>query len=139
LFNIYVSAGQVDIAFCMASVLSFLKKATAEEEAYVNQYRRPDFTMARQRLSEDTLRRHVFHPDQDLYLTGILGLIAPAVAAWRVNDLPASINPQENVDISVDPSLFARMAKYVRDVLNVPKPDVYMRPNDPGDLELHNF
>lgn len=139
LFNIYVSAGQVDKAFCMASVLSFLKKATAEEEAYVNQYRRPDFTMARQRLSEDTLRRHVFHPDQDLYLTGILGLIAPAVAAWRVNDLPASINPQENVDISVDPSLFARMAKYVRDVLNVPKPDVYMRPNDPGDLELHNF
>ena len=51
-----------------------------------------DFVMARQRLSEDSLRRHVFHPDQDLYLTGILGLIAPAVAAWRAVDLPGTIN-----------------------------------------------
>jgi hypothetical protein len=94
--------------------------------------------MARQRLSEDTLRRHVFHPDQDLYLTGILGLIAPAVAAWRAVDLPGTLNAKECIDISTDPSLFSRIAKYVKDVLNVSQPDVYLRPNDPGDLTLMN-
>ncbi len=138
LFNIYTRANAVDKAYCLASVLAFLKKATPEEEAYVAEHKRGDFVMARQRLSEETLRRHVFHPDQDLYLTGILGLIAPAVAAWRAVDLPGTLNPTEVIDVSIDPSLFSRMAKYVKDVLNVSQPDVYLRPNDPGDLTLMN-
>ena len=139
LFNIYFNANQVDKAYCVASVLSFLKKATPQEEAYVQEHKKADFVMARQRLSEDTLRRNVFHPDQDLYLTGILGLIAPAVAAWRAVDLPATLNPNEVIDVSIDPSLFSRMAKYIKDVLNVAQPDVYLRPNDPGDLTLMNI
>ena len=139
LFNIYFNAGQTDKAYCLASVLSFLKKATSQEESYVQEHRKDDFVMARQRLSEDTLRRHVFHPDQDLYLTGILGLIAPAVAAWRAVDLPGTLNPSEVIDVSIDPSLFSRMAKYTKDVLNVSQPDVYLRPNDPGDLTLMNI
>ncbi|MBP7288872.1 MAG: tetratricopeptide repeat protein [Nannocystaceae bacterium] len=139
LFNIYVSANETDKAYCVATVLSFLKKATDQEQAWVDRYKRGDFVMARQRLSEDTLRRHVFHPDQDLYLTGILGLIAPAVAAWRAVPLPVTLSPNERIDIQTDPSLFSRMSKYVKDVLNVSTPDVYLRPNDPGDLTLMNI
>jgi len=139
LFTIYSNAGQVDKGFCVASVLNFLKKATPEEEAFFDRYRRSDFQMARQRMSEDTLRRHVFHPDQDLYLTGILGLIGPAVAAWRAVELPGSLNSTERIDVSVDPSLFSRMTKYVKDVLNVAQPDVFLRPNDMGDLSLMNI
>jgi tetratricopeptide (TPR) repeat protein len=139
LFNIYNKAQQIDKGYCVASVLNFLKKATPEEEAYFEKYRRGDFQMARQRLSEDTLRRHVFHPDQDLYLTGILGLIAPAVAAWRAVELPASLNANKRIDVSTDPALFSRMTKYVKDVLNVAQPDVYLRPEDMGDLTLMNI
>ena len=95
--------------------------------------------MARQRLSEDTLRRHVFHPDQDLYLTGILGLIAPAVAAWRAVELPGSLNAKDRIDVSVDPSLFSRMTKYVKDVLNVSQPRRVPAPQRHGrsDLDEH--
>ncbi|MBC8070019.1 MAG: tetratricopeptide repeat protein, partial [Deltaproteobacteria bacterium] len=139
LFNIYFAASQTDKAYCVASVLNFLKKANDNELQFVNRFQRPDFVMARQRLSEDTLRRHVFHPDQDLYLTGILGLIARAVASWRAVPLPGTLNPSERIDVSIDPSLFSRMAKYVKDVLNVTAPDVYLRPNDPGDLTLMNI
>jgi golgin subfamily B member 1 len=139
LFNIYNKAQHIDKAFCVASVLNFLKKATPEEEAYFEQYRRGDFQMARQRLSEETLRRHVFHPDQDLYLTGILGLLAPAVAAWRAVELPASLNANKRIDVATDPALFSRMTKYVKDVLNVAQPDVYLRPEDVGDLTLMNI
>lgn len=139
LFSIYTKAQQVDKAYCVAAVLNFLKKASPEEEAYFEQHRRGDFQMARQRMSEDTLRRHVFHPDQDLYLTGILGLIAPAVAAWRAVELPGSLNDKDRIDVSVDPSLFSRMTKYVKDVLNVSQPDVFLRPNDMGDLTLMNI
>ena len=138
LFNIYVSAGQIDKAYCVAMVLNFLKKANAQEEAFFQKHHRQDLVQARQRLGEDVLRRHVFHPDEDIYLTGILGLVAPAIAAWQARDLPPTIKKKERIDITTDPSLFSRYAKYVKDVLNLPQPDVYMRPKEPGDLTILN-
>ncbi len=139
LYNIYTSAGHVDKAYCVAMVLSFLKKASPEQAEFFQRHHRTDFVQARQRLSEDTLRKHVFHPDEDLYLTGILGLVAPALAAWRAADLPPTIKPKERVDIQTDPTLFSRLAKYVKDVLNLPPPDVFLRPGDSGDLSLLNI
>ena len=138
LFNIYTSAGQVDKAYCVSMVLTFLKKATDKEAAFFEKHHRGDLVQARQRLSEDTLRKHVFHPDEDIYLTGILGLVAPALAAWQARDLPSTIKAKERVDITTDPSLFSRLAKYVKDVVNLPPPDVYLRPNEPGDLTILN-
>jgi len=139
LFKIYVNSGQTDKAFCVSQVLNFLKKANAEEAGLFERHRPQGFQRARQRLSEETLRRHVFHPDQDRYLTGILGLVAPALAAWRAAELPPSIKVNERVDISIDPAMFSQMAKYIRDVLNVMQPDVYLRPKDPGDITLMNI
>ncbi len=139
LFNLYAKAKRADAALCLAAGLSFLQRASPEEEAYLERHRPGDFPMARQRLSEDTLRRHVVHPDQDPYLTSIMGLIAPAVAAWRAVPLPGSLNAKERIDVSIDPSLFSRMTKYVKDVLNVVQPDVFLRPNDLGDLVLMNI
>ena len=138
LFNIYVNAGQIDKAYCVAMVLNFLKKATPEEETFFRKYHRDDLVQARQRLGEEVLRRHVFHPDEDIYLTGILGLVAPAIAAWQARNLPPTIKKKERVDITTDPSLFSRFAKYVKDVVNLPQPDVYLRPKEPGDLTILN-
>jgi len=139
LYNIYRNSSQVDKAFCVASVLVFLKKASDEQNALFNEYKRQEFQQARQRLSEETLRKHVFHPDQDRYLTGILGLVAPAIAAWRAGELPSSIKAKERVDIAADPSLFSRIAKYVKEVLNVAQPDAYLRPNEQGELAILNI
>ncbi|RMG99750.1 MAG: tetratricopeptide repeat protein [Deltaproteobacteria bacterium] len=138
LFNIYQSAGQIDKAYCVAMVLNFLKKATPQEEAFFQQYHRQELVQARQRLGEEVLRRHVFHPDEDIYLTGILGLVAPAIAAWQARDLPPTIKKKERIDITADPSFFSRYAKYVKDVVNLPQPDVYLRPKEPGDLTILN-
>lgn len=138
LFDSYSGAQQVDPARCVASVLEFLEKATPEEEAYLEQHREDGLRMARRRLSEEALRKHVAHPDLDPYLTGVMGLIAPAIAAWRVVDLPATLDVRERIDIEVDPSLLSRMAKYVKDVLGVVQPDVFLRLDDEGDLALLN-
>ncbi|MCA9704416.1 MAG: hypothetical protein KDK70_01055 [Myxococcales bacterium] len=146
LHELHRRAGRVDAAWCVAAVLVFLEQATPEEEAYYQQHCWPDlrpnfppnFPLATQRVSDVTLQ-HVFHPDQDLYVTGIMGLIAPAVAMWRAVELPGSLGARDRIDVSVDPSLLSRITKYVKDVLNVSQPDVYLRPDDPGDLTLMNI
>ncbi|MCA9698689.1 MAG: tetratricopeptide repeat protein, partial [Myxococcales bacterium] len=138
LYNIYTTSRQVDKAWCLAQALVFLKKATDEQQAFYDRYRQEGFVRARQRLSETTMRKHVFHPDQDAYLTGILGLVAQPLAAWRAKELPPTIKADSRTDITLDPSPFAQVAKYVKDVLNVSPPDCYLRPNEPGDITVLN-
>ena len=138
LFNIYMRSKQIDKAYCVARTLAFLKQATEPEQALYEKYVTPDFRQARQRLSEETLRRHVFTKDEDPFLTGILGSVAPAVAAWKLKSLPPAYREEDRIDISIDKQPISQMANYVCNVLNVGRPDVFLRPNDPGDVQMIN-
>jgi hypothetical protein len=125
-FSHYRRQDQLDAAFCVARALVFLEQANADEVQLHEKFHRPEFRQARQRLGEDVLRRHVFHPDEDLGLTGVFGLVAPSVAAGRAGLLPPYLRSRERIDIATDRTPVARMAKYVRDVLNVGQPDLYL-------------
>ncbi len=138
LFGLYEEAGWTDAAFCVASALAFLRKATPAQLAFVEELRRPDLPRARQPLCEDTLRQHVAHPDQDLTLTCILGSIAPAVAVWRSVEPPAPLRPQDRSRVWTYPTPLTRSLEYVQWVLGVLPPDVFVRPQDQGDLCLMN-
>ena len=138
LYNIYKSSNQVDKAWCVSQALAFLKKASDEQTELYNKHKPEGFVRARQRLSEVAMRKSVFHPDQDAYLTAILGLVAQPLAAWRAKELPPTIKGDSRIDITLDPQPFAQIAKYIKDVLNVSAPDVYLRPNEPGDIAVLN-
>ena len=138
LYNIYQVSNQRDKAWCMAQALVVLKKANDEQQQLYQRHHQDGLVRARQRLSETTMRKHVFHPDQDPYLTGILGLVAQPLAAWRAKELPPNIKSESRTDISIDPSAFAQLAKYTKEVLNVSAPDVYLRPSEPGDIGVIN-
>ena len=139
LFELYDEAGMVDEAWCVASVLSFMKKTTPRELSCVQRYRTPGLVRAKSSLSEQVLRRHVTHPHENLLVTCIMGLIAPAVAGWRAVELPGTLRFEDRIDPLNDPSLLSRITKYVRGVLDLTAPELWVRPEDRGDCVLMNI
>lgn len=136
LFEIYLGRRELDKAFCVARTLVFVKQANAQETALFNRYPQPEFRRIRQRLSEDVLRRCVFHPDEDAGVAAVLGLVAPVLAGWRPKLLPYPLRPSDRVDPDDDPSLVSQMLVYVTSVLGFPQPDLYFRPDEPGDVTV---
>lgn len=138
LFEIYVARRELDKAFCVARTLVFVKQANAQETTFYNRYPQPEFRKIRQRLAEDVLRRCVFHPDEEQGVAAVLGLVAPVLAGWRPKTLPYPLRPSDRVDPDDSPSPVAQMLLYVLSVLGFPQPDLYFRPDEPGDLAVLN-
>lgn len=138
LFDIYLARRELDKAFCVARTLVFLKQANQQETTLFNRYPQPEFRKIKQKLGEDVLRKHVFHPDEDPTIGAILGLVAPVLSAWRVKQLPYPLRPNDRVDPDDDPSLVGQMLLYVIGVIGLGQPDLYFRPDEPGDLNVLN-
>jgi golgin subfamily B member 1 len=138
LFEIYLARRELDKAFCVARTLVFLKQANAQESALYGRYPQPEFRKIRQRLSEDMLRRCVFHPDAEVTISAVLGLVAPVLAAWRVKQLPYPLRPSDRVDLDDSATPVAQMLVYVSQVIGLGLPDLYLRPDEPGDLTVLN-
>jgi hypothetical protein len=138
LFDIYLARRELDKAFCVARTLVFLKQANQQETTLYNRYPQPEFRKIKQKLGEDVLRKHVFHADEDPTIGAILGLVAPVLSAWRVKQLPYPLRPNDRVDPDDDPSLVGSMLLYVIGVIGLGQPDLYFRPDEPGDLNVLN-
>jgi tetratricopeptide (TPR) repeat protein len=139
LYEIYRDSRQLDKAHCVAGALSMLKQASPEEASFFQKNRPSGLVRARQRLGEDTLRRHVMHPQQDRYFTAIMGVTARALAAARAQTPTAALDASQVIDAASNQSRIAKVVKYIRDLLNVQMPDLIVRPNDAGDAQLLNL
>ncbi|MCY1064227.1 hypothetical protein OV090_05625 [Nannocystis sp. RBIL2] len=132
LFSHYRGQDQLDAAFCVARALVFLKQANADEAQLDRQLHRPEFRQVRQPLSEDMLRRKVFHSAETIGVTAVFGMAAPAAAAQWAKPLPSFVKSRGRLDLAGDRSPVARMVKYVQEVLNVGEPDVYLMDDGAG-------
>lgn len=143
LFEIYRDSDQIDKAYCVASAIVWVgrisKRSMAEEEKFCARYRAAGIPKARQRLSEDMMRRHLFHPQQDPIFTAIMGIMAKPLAVTRAQDGGALLEQGNRIDISTNPAPVAQIAKYVRGVLNVQIPELVVRADTPGDMTLLNL
>ncbi len=77
LFNIYRKSNQFDKAYSPRPHAGVPQAGHARGAADPRQVRHERVPAGASALPEEILRRHVFHPDEDLFLTGILGSIAP--------------------------------------------------------------
>ncbi len=138
LYNIYRQHNEVDKAYCVARTLLFLKQATEEETTFYRSGPPSVFRQARLRLSEDTLRRTVLPGDQDPTVSTILGLVMPALAAWRSKPLPPFLRSSEAVDTGESVTLVAQALSYIARTIGVPEPELHCLHAETGELSLHS-
>ena len=130
---------QYDRAWCVASTLVYLRKADPEEQQFFDQYRPKAFVRARARLTEELWQRNIYHPDEDRYISAIFGGVSQAVAAVRAKEHKDwGLKRKDKRDVATDQLLFSKVFNYVNQVLGVPQPELYLRPESPGELDMAN-
>jgi tetratricopeptide (TPR) repeat protein len=128
-----------DRAWCVAAALSLLRKADPEEQQFFEQYRAKGFVRARARLTEELWQKNIYHPDEDRYVSAILAAVASAVAALFSKDVKNwNIRRKDARDVQNDQLLFSKVFNYLVQVLGVPQPELYLRQDWPGDIDMPN-
>jgi hypothetical protein len=129
---------QYDKAWCVSAAASFLRKGDPEEQQFYEQYKPKVFTRARARMTEE-LWKLVYHADEDRYISAIFAAVSQAVAAARAREHKDwGLKRKDRRDVANDQVLFSRVFNYVNQVLGVPTPELYLRPESPGEMELAN-
>ena len=128
-----------DKAWCVTSALAFLRQADAEEQQFFEQYRPKGFVRARQRLTEELWQKNVYHPDEDRFISHILATVSSSVAAaYAKEHKDWGLKRKDRRDVQNDQLLFSKMFAYLVQIMGVPQPELYLRPESPGELDMAN-
>ncbi len=123
LYKLYFDARAYDKAWCIARTLTYFQKADEEQQKFYQQYRQDREIQPKTRLSNENWVKDLMHSDQDIYISKIMEVIAPAVrASLAVSDKKLNLHKRKPEDLA-NPSLaLARQFKLAQDVLNVTIP-----------------
>ncbi|MEE9383149.1 MAG: tetratricopeptide repeat protein [Nannocystaceae bacterium] len=127
LFDLFMRSGETDKAYCTATVLSLLRRASAKESQLLNAHHRGEFLESRATLSDAFLRRHVFSGDLDPHITAMFALVAPALTQHLAVPLPPAIRQLVPVDLRHPTDRTSGLISYVHRVLGTPTPTVYLQ------------
>jgi tetratricopeptide (TPR) repeat protein len=123
LYKLYFDARAYDKAWCIARTLTHFQKADEEQQKFFQQYKQEREIQPTARLSSESWVKDLMHPDQDIFISKIMEVIAPAVrASLSVSDKKLNLHKRKPEDLA-NPSLaLARQFKLAQDVLNVSIP-----------------
>jgi tetratricopeptide (TPR) repeat protein len=125
LYNAYRRNKDFDKAWCVSSVLTFVQRQTPEEDQYFKRYYTPQVPRAKRGISDD-LWNLLVHPDADPMISGIFGIIAPALREEYSNDLKRwNINKRRDKLELSQPMPLTTMLTYVFERLGVSPMAVY--------------
>jgi tetratricopeptide (TPR) repeat protein len=136
--GLFMAMQQYDRAWCVAAAMVFLRKADPEEQQFFEQYRPKGFVRAKARLTEE-LWKNIYHPDEDRFISHIFATVSQAVAGARAKEHKDwGLKRKDRRDVATDQLLFSKVFNYVNQVLGVPQPELYLRPESPGELDMAN-
>ena len=123
LYKLYFDARAYDKAWCIARTLTYFGKADEEQQKFYQQYNQEREIQPRARVGNEEWVKDLMHPDQDIYISKIFEVIAPAVrASMAWSDKKLNLHKRKPEDLA-NPSLaLSRQFKLAQDVLNISIP-----------------
>src|SRR5690606_12123671 len=109
-----------------------------EEVQFFEQYRPRGFVKAKHRMSEE-IWRAVTHPDENAFISAVFAAIWQGPAALRAQPHRAlGLRLKDRRDIDHDQLQFSKVLTYAGQVLGISRPDVYLQPEQPGEVVVAN-
>jgi len=137
--HLFAEMGKYDQVWCVASVLAYLRQADAEELRFHEQYRGKTLARVKARLNEELWQKYIYHSDEDRYISLILASVGQAVMAVRAREhKDMGIRRRDRRDPTSDKLMFSGVFVYASQVLGVAAPELYLRQDWPGELEMMN-
>jgi tetratricopeptide (TPR) repeat protein len=139
LYKLHLEKKSYDPAWCLASALSFLRKADAEEQQFFEDYRPQGMIQVKSRLDNEQWVRNLFHEEENLFVGKIFEMIAAAALKAKIETLKAKkelpvLDPRFRQDPATSTVTFARTFGWAAQVLGISCPALYVRSDIPGAL-----
>jgi tetratricopeptide (TPR) repeat protein len=135
--RLYAELGKYDHVWCVSSTLAYLKQADAEEMRFFEQYRSKGLARVKSRLTEENWQKHLFHADEDRYVSAVLANISQTVIAIRAQEhKDYGVKRKDRRDLGSDQLMLSRVFVYASQILAVSIPELYLRQDWAGDMEF---
>ncbi len=145
LYRLQLHKSAYDDAWCVASAISFMGKADEETERFFQDYRPQGMLPVTGRLGDQHWLRALVHEDENLHISKIFEMIAPAALQAKLALLKShgKLNaPPEQFrqDPNTSTITFAKTFGWATQVLGIQRPPVlYVRNDVPAYLEAIPF
>jgi tetratricopeptide (TPR) repeat protein len=139
LYRLYLQKQAYDEAWCLAAAMVFLKKADPEENRFFEDYKPAGMLAVKGRLNNALWLKHVFHEDENLYVSQIFEMIAPAALQAKIVQLQSQgkmpvLDKRFRQDPATSTVTFAKTFGWAAQVLGVQPPELYVRNDVPGAI-----
>jgi tetratricopeptide (TPR) repeat protein len=139
LYRLYLQKQSYDEAWCLAAAMVFLKKADPEENRFFEDYKPQGMLPVKGRLNNELWVKHVFHEDENLYVSKIFEMIAPAALQAKIVQLQSQgkmpvLDKRFRQDPMTSTVTFAKTFGWASQVLGVQPPELYVRNDVPGAI-----
>jgi tetratricopeptide (TPR) repeat protein len=139
LYRLYLQKQAYDEAWCLAAAMVFLKKADPEENRFFDDYRPQGMLQVKGRLNNELWQKHVFHEDENIHVSQIFAMIAPAALNAKIHQLQVQnkvpvLDKRFRQDLAQSTITFAKTFGWASQVLGVQPPELYVRNDVPGAI-----
>lgn len=133
--------GKLDEQWCVSSALAFLGEANAEESATFESHRKAQLPKFGSALSNEAFRHLLFHPDEELLVGDIFGVITSAVLLGRVSALRRDkqlpkLDPAKKQDPATSTISAVRAIAWASAILGLKPPPIFVDPELNESIEM---
>lgn len=136
LYRLYFDLRAYDKAWCIASTLTFMKQADAEQAQFFEQYKPRGPIQARGRLTNELWMKHVFSREEDLLTSKIFEVMWPSVLGLQgQSDSQAGLATKYEIDFTKRTTVtIAQTFQFISELYGIATPRLFVRSDVQGGL-----